>query len=338
MADRVVKLAVIGAGGIWNGAHTKNLALLGGNQVVAVCDIAEPALRKAAEANKARAYDHMDKLFAAEKDLDAVIACTPPTVRRQVVEGAARLHLPVFVEKPPAFALDDARQIVRIVRERKTPVFVGFMYRHLPAVDRLRELIAGRPVNLVQSSFFCPAATGWNLPGWFYLKDRSGGHVLDQAIHVMDLVRFLAGDITRVFTLGNNVVRPKAADFTIEDSSSTVLRFAGGASGTHVHSWAHSEFVGFVTIIGKDYRLTLQLDQKLSGFVGDRKVDEVLPTPPAGATHHYYETQAFLQAVRTGDFTPLRSPYPDAAKSLATVVAMNESIESQAPVDVAADF
>lgn len=334
MEERTLRLAIVGTGGIWN-AHANNLKTLGGGQVVAVCDINEDNRRKAADASGARAYADVAALLRGEPDLDAVISCTPPGARREVIEAAAERGLPVFVEKPPAASLDDARAVLAIVARTQTPVGVGFMYRYLPAVNRLRALIAeAGPINLVQSDFLCPAATEWGIPAWFFLKARSGGHIMDQAIHVMDLVRYLAGDVTEVFTLGNNVICPKGPDFTVEDSSATALRFAGGASGTHVHSWSHHEFTGHVTVIGRDYRLTLTLDSHLGGFVGDQKIDEAFPGPPDGCSHHFEEMRAFLAAVRAGDFSALRSPFADAAGSLATVLAMNRSIETGQPVAV----
>ena len=294
----------------------------------------DPVFRRAAESLGARAYADIGEMFRAETDLDAVISCTPPTVRRAVIEAAAARDLPVFVEKPPAASLTDAKDILAAIARKGAPVCVGFMYRYLPAVDRLRQLLAGRPVNLIQSDFLCPAATEWGIPPWFFLKERSGGHVLDQAIHVMDLVRYIAGDVTQVFTLGNNVICPKGPDFTVEDSSATALRFASGASGTHVHSWSHHEFAGHITVIGRDYRLTLTLDSHLSGFVGDERIDEEFAGPPPGCSHHYEEMKAFLAAVRASDFSTLRSPYADAARSLATVLAMNRSIDSGQPETV----
>jgi predicted dehydrogenase len=339
--SKKVKLGAVGTGGIW-ATHARNLALLNENgnenQVVAVCEVNDERRAQAASTLGARGYATIDEMLQGEAELDGLIACTPPTVRRQIVEAAAPRKLPVFLEKPPAANIEDAAEIVRIVRDADLPVVVGFMYRYLPAVSRLKELIGEQPISLVQSSFFCPAATVWKLPGWFYIKERSGGHVLDQAVHVMDLVRYIAGDITQVHTFGNNVICPKNDEFTIEDASSTNLRFASGASGTHVHSWSHREFTGFMTVIGKEFRLTLHLDSQLSGFVGEEKIDESFPAPPEGASHHYDEMGAFLEAIRSGEFQALRSPFPDAAKSLATVLAMNKSIESGRVEDVQLDF
>jgi predicted dehydrogenase len=333
--DKTVKIGAIGVGGIWK-AHAKNLSLLGGNRVVAMCDM-NPEHRSMAEAIGANFYSSVNAMVEAESELDAVISCTPPVARLEVVKAAAALQarrgraLPVFVEKPPAFSVQDARSIVEISQTQDLPVFVGFMYRHFPIVDRMKELVGERPIHLVQSSFYCPAATIWQLPGWFYIKERSGGHILDQAIHSIDLIRYFAGDIAQVHTFGNNTLKPKSETFTIEESSSTNLRFASGASGSHLHSWTHSKMAVTLTLIGEDFQVTLGLDETLSGYIGDHQINETIPACPAEASHHYDEMKAFLQAVRSNDFNIMRSPYSDAAKSLATVIAMNRSIESGAP-------
>lgn len=334
MPGNTLNIAAVGTGGIWN-AHAKNLSVIGGNKIVAVCDVNDDNRKKHAEANNARGYADIRQMLAAEKEIDAIVACTPPTVRLQIVEAAAERGIPVFLEKPPAFSLDDARKIVAVVEKTRLPVVVGFMYRYLAAVDRLKQLIGSEPINLVQSSFYCPGATIWKLPAWFYIKEKSGGHVLDQAVHVMDLIRYVAGDITSVYTLGNNVICPKSPTFTMEDSSSTTMRFASGASGTHVHTWAHNKFTGFLTVFGKEFKLTIELDLKLTGYVGDKVIDETFAPPPQGCSHHYEEMRVFLDAVRTKNYGTLRSPFPDAAKSLATVLAMNQSIDRGLPVAVA---
>jgi len=329
-----LKLGAVGVGGIYR-AHANNLKLMGGNQVVAFCDMNEVHRSMADEAG-GRFYTDVAAMLEAEPDLDALISCTPPVARRAVVQAAADFSerngrpLPVFVEKPPAFSLDDARFIAGVVKSTGLPVFVGFMYRYLPVVDRVKELLEGRPIHLVQSSFFCPALTKWNLPAWFAIKERSGGHILDQAVHSIDLIRYLAGDITKVQTFGNNILKTKSETMTIEESSSTNLRFASGASGAHIHSWSHDEFKVSVGLIGADFHLKIDLDSHLTGFVGDLTLDETFCGPPEGASHHYAEMVAFLAAVRAADFAALRSPYLDAAKSLATVLAMNQSIESGA--------
>lgn len=337
MEKRVLKLGAVGTGGIW-GAHASNLAHIGDNQVVAVTEINPERREEIASALGARGYASTAEMLAGEPELDAIISCTPPVARLEVVREAATRGIPVFLEKPPASTLDDAAAIVSLVRDHDFPVVVGFMYRWFPVLDRLKELIGDRQINLIQSVFTCPAATSWKLPGWFYIKERSGGHILDQAVHMMDLLRFVGGDITEVQTYGNNVICPKSEEFTIEDSSSTSYRFASGASGVHIHSWANNEFKVAFTVYGKEFALTVELDNRIHGKIEGEAIDESYAATDEGQSHHLGEMRAFLDSVRSGDFSGARSLYPDAAKSLATVLAMNESIESGQPVKVRLNF
>lgn len=330
MMDGELSLAIVGTGGIAK-AHRKNLEAIGGNRVVAVADVNEGNLKEAANDLGARPYADFGELFAKEEELDGLVLCTPPTVRKDVIAAACERSIPVFCEKPPARTDGDAAEIVDIVEGSGNIVSVGFMYRYLPAVDRLKALIADEKPNFVQGTFLCSPALTRTIPGWFFIKEESGGHVVDQAIHVMDLIRFIAGDICEVHTLGNNVVCPKADDFTVEDSSSTTMRFASGASGTHVHSWAYRKFIGEVTLTGAEHRLNLRLNDVLQGWVGDQDIDEKFDSSPTGDIH-YWEMEVFLNAIRTGDASQIRSTYADAAKTLATVNAMNRSIDEGRPV------
>lgn len=330
MTDKELALAIVGTGGIAK-AHRKNLAALGGNKVVAVADVDADNLKEAAETLDARPYADFNEMFAKEQALDALILCTPPTVRRDVIAAACDRGIPVFCEKPPARTDGDARQIVELVEKSGNIVSVGFMYRYLPAVEYIKSLIAKEKLNTVQGTFLCNPALTRAIPGWFFIKDKSGGHVVDQAIHVMDLIRFIAGDVCEVHTLGNNVVCPKASDFTVEDTSSTAMRFASGASGTHVHSWAYRKFVGEITLTGAEFRLTLRLNDFVQGWIGSEEINEKFDPAPTGDCH-YWEMEVFLAAVRAGDASSIRSPYADAAKTLATVNAMNQSIDEGSPV------
>jgi predicted dehydrogenase len=333
MTQQPLRIGAVGLGGIWN-EHAKNLAMMGGNTVVAVCDVNVEIRTKAAAELGARAYADIDEMFATEK-LDGAISCTPAVARRAAAQAAARHAVPLFVEKPPAASIEDGLAISRIVAQSTAPVFCGFMYRTFPSVARLKQLIEGRKIVTVQSAFLCPAATHWGIPPWFFIKERSGGHVLDQAIHSIDLIRYFAGDIAEVHTFGANVVRSKTDDFTIEDTSSTNLRFTSGAVGAHVHSWVHDVMSVSLSLIGESFNLRLDLDEKLTGFIDDQQINESLPAKPEGArSHHYYEMEAFLSAIRSNDFSMLLSPYSDAVKSLAVVLAMNESIERGTSVPV----
>ena len=343
-------LAIIGAGSIGT-RHLSNLEFIGGNRVVAVCDADDAQATKLASRAGARTYPSVDAMFDAERGLDAVLICVPPGIRRQVFERAAERNVAVFCEKPPADSLEHAHAVACIVRDSGILCMAGFNMRYLPPVQRLRELITGRPVNLVLSTYLsCPALTGGFRP-WFFEKDRSGGPLVDQGIHLVDLMRYLVGEITSVHTLGNNVARPKGPGFTVEDTAVSTIRFESGAAGHHVHSWAAPWGATTFAVNGPDFHLALEVSGSpgVFGTIGDPNgegtaVRDEFPQRPSmgrgdsrstGAPSdippdfmHYQEMATFLHAVRTGDTSGILSSYADGMRSLAVVLAMNRSVES----------
>ncbi len=346
--SRDLAVGVIGAGNI-AARHLANLEFMGGNRIVGVCDIDFERANELAGQYGAKPYSDPGELIESEVELDAVVICTPPTVRRSIIELISSRGIAFYCEKPPADTLEEAEAIVQLVEECSLICSVGFHMRYSPAVDHFRAVTGGRIFNFVRSISAGSIALSRSLDDWFYIKEKSGGHVMDQAIHFIDLMRFVVGDITQVQTFGNNAVCPKADDFTIEDTTCTNIRFENGASGSHIHSWATPTGIHDLTVAGEDFTLSLQahsppqvvgktgrfgetqssVDETFaqgppmgrSGRVSGKRAPEDPPDPP-----HYESLRVFLEAVRTGDRSLIRSPYHDAVRSLAAVLAMNRSI------------
>ena len=349
MSNNLV-LGIVGAGNIAT-RHLANLAFLSRNRVVGVCDLDLDRAEALSGQYGAKPYADFEEMFIREPGLDAVVICTPPTVRRSIFELAIERGIGVYCEKPPADTLEEAKYIARIVDESGIICSVGFHMRYSPAVDRFRELMEDKTVNFVQSISAGFAAATRSLDNWFFIKEKSGGHITDQAIHFIDLMRLVVGDITRVQTFGNNIVCPKTDDFTIEDTTCTNIRFATGASGSHIHSWAAQRGKNELTIAGADFTFSLVAHSppRLSGWIGkpgqeQEKIELTFPQGPAMGRGgrisakrkaedppdppHCESMQVFLDAIRTGDRRRIRSPFSNAVQSLATVLAMNRSIDS----------
>jgi hypothetical protein len=129
-------------------------------------------------------------------------------------------------------------------------------------------------------------------------------------------------------------LRPKAEEFDIEDSSSTTPLRQRRFRRAH-HSWTHKAFRGERDAHRQRLRFTLELDSHLHGYVWRaRKSTKRLPRPTRRLLAPLRRNALLLEALRTRDFSTLLSPIADATQSLATVLAMNESIDSGAPVDV----
>lgn len=332
---KTVKLGIIGAGHIFWNSHWNNLSGMDGVELAAVCDPSEGSQKRAREEIGARTYADVASLVAAESEVDALLNFSPPFVRKQAIEAAIRLDVPVFVEKPVAGTVKEAGEILALLEASPVPVSVGFMWRYMPAVNRCRELLEGKQVTHVYSEFFCPAITQWGVADWFFKKEISGGPIVDQAIHLFDLIRYLVGDVEAVMSFGANVVRQPDEAFTIEDSSSTILKFASGTTGAHNHSWVHDLYGGSVTLRTEHDRLTVDLvEERLSGVVDGDALDFEVPQAEAGKNDHCRELEVFLDAVRTKDFSAVRSGYADATRSLAVAEAVNDAMASGELVNV----
>ncbi len=325
-----VRFAIIGCGRI-SGLHVENLqSLLGATDVlVGACD----SLIDRAEAMVAhaggRAYSDAAAMLDAEKP-DAVIICTPPFVREEPIRACCERRIPFLCEKPPAADWDAARRIADLVGAADLLHSVAFMYRYHLGSDEYHRWMAGRTPAVVVSAFGCGPLYEPDFPAWFKLMERSGGPIMDQAVHAFDTIRYLVGDITDVYAFGSNLHFPLADDMTIPESAAISFRFASGAIGTHYHSWADKLWIGQVDVRTGDDRVLMEIgDGTLTGLIGGEEKKYSESGPP-----HRRELEYFIKALETGDRSLVRSTYADAAATLSVCLAANKSILTGDPQQV----
>ena len=257
--------------------------------------------------------------------------------------------VPFLCEKPPAQSLEEAREIVRILKECELVHSVGFNQRYSPSVDRCVELLDGRPVSMVDAAVISDAGLTRNLTDWFYLKEKSAG-LFDSTVHTLDVIRYIAGEVTAAHAFASNMTIPISARFTCEDSMSINLKFASGAIGTVLLSWACAQRRNTLTFSGEQFQLSLKtIPPRIEGAKGKpggqaQKISEIIPQGPAmgrsGKIHpnrkpedppdppHFQETKVFLDAIRSQSTGEIRSDFADAARTTALLHAIETSILS----------
>ena len=327
-----LKIGIIGTGKVAK-AHIHNIRAMGRDKIVAVADLDDADREAAVAATGAKGYEDF-RMMIDDFRFDAVLLMMSPGQRYTALEMLCERRIPIFCEKPPASSNGEAFKLADVVEQSGTKVAVSFIYRYLPAVDRLKELLAGRRINLVQSRFLCPAATEWHRDPEVYRRNDSGGPTIEQVIYALDLIRYLVGEMHSVYSIGSNLIVPKSEDFTIEDSSTTLIRFDSGATGEHTQSWAHHNVEKLLTLIGEKFALSFDFNNRVYGYIGDEQIDEQFDNPPDGLTIHSYELQAFLECVRTRNYASLRNAFTDSVNSLTAALAMNESLSSGQPVEL----
>jgi myo-inositol 2-dehydrogenase/D-chiro-inositol 1-dehydrogenase len=217
-----VRIGLVGAGGV-GARHARTLAGFDDVDLVAICDpVAASAEALAAEVDARYVRDVTDLLGLG---LDAVWLCVPPFAHGELELSVVRAGLPFFVEKPLAADLHVAERVAAAVAAAGLPTATGYHWRHLDTVGQACSSLAGRAVRLVNARWWGTTPP----PAWWSRQDRSGGQIVEQATHLLDLVRLMAGEIVEV-------VGGAAASSTdgrdVPDATSAVLRFDSGAVGT----------------------------------------------------------------------------------------------------------
>jgi predicted dehydrogenase len=139
----------------------------------------------------------------ADPQVQAVSVTLPNDLHREVGVAVARAGKHLWIEKPVGLTTDDAVAVAAAVADAGVQAAVGFNYRHVPAVDRARDLIASGAVGRVTHArfrlFSDYAADPEGALTWRYQRARGGSGVLgDLASHGVDLVRHLLGEVSEV--------------------------------------------------------------------------------------------------------------------------------------------
>ena len=299
------RVGIIGAGWI-AGVHLRVLSGFDDVQVVGIASRNPDSAGRLAESAGARVYpDYRSMLDAAA--LDAVFVCLPPYAAVEPALAVVDRGIALFAEKPLGLDEEWPARIAKAIHGKGVVSCVGYQWRYLEVVDRARELLESHPPQLVVGSWL------GETPGaeWWIRKDRSGGQILEQATHIFDLARYLAGEMEPTAAAGRRVPRPAYPDSDILDVTETSVRFASGAIGsfstTSLLAGPHRVELDMVS---DGLALTLEvLNARLVVRLGTGTT--TLAPPSEFDTPYELQNRAFIDAVQ-GKPNRIRSSYDDA--------------------------
>lgn len=178
-----------------------------------------------------------------EEDLDVLIVCLTNEIAPEVTIAGLEKGLHVFCEKPPGRDVED---IVKVIRhERAHPdlkLMYGFNHRYHESVQDALRLIHsgefGRIINM-RGVYGKSKLITFNQPDWRVKREIAGGGVLlDQGIHMVDLMRLFAGEFVDVQSLISN----GHWGYDVEDNAYALMRTADGIVGmlnSSATQWRH---------------------------------------------------------------------------------------------------
>jgi myo-inositol 2-dehydrogenase / D-chiro-inositol 1-dehydrogenase len=307
-----LRIAIVGCGRMGL-QHARSASQLG-HRVVVACDV-DIARASALAANHPGCEAVSDASGIRWGEVDAAFVCTPPFARGPVELFAARAGVPVFLEKPIGLSATQCLSALTAVRQAGTITSVGYMNRYRGSVQRVRSLLQGESVLGFAAHWVC---TAYRVP-WWGDPALSGGQLNEQCTHLIDLARYLVGDVAEV----NAFAQPSPDGAGGTASVSILLRFRNGALGTVICGClANEKQIGCRVFTARGQLVLDGWDFRFSPSPAFGDGSDLDPLEDVFLA----ECRAFLDAVRSGDASAVRCDLAEAVRTQRVVDAVRAAL------------
>ena len=222
-----VRIAVIGAGAIGK----KHIDVLrSDNPEYTLAGVADPAPEAHADARRLgyECYTTIEEMLENVSP-DGAVVSVPNQFHVTAGLACIERRIPIVIEKPVADSISEAFRLINAAEDAGVATLTGHHRRHNPIMRRAATIIEegalGRVVAAT-SVWLVHKPKGYHDLAW--RRQPGGGPVLINAIHEIDCLRMLCGDVESVQAIASNAVR----GFDVEDTAAAILRFESGALGT----------------------------------------------------------------------------------------------------------
>lgn len=310
----MLRVGIIGCGAIAQ-KHFDSFCEIPEAQVTALVSRNAQRARELAGGREIPVYPSCEALFAQDA-VDAVSICTPSGLHGEAAIAAANAKKHVIVEKPPEVTLQKIDAMINACRQNGVQLHCIFNSRYRPGNAFLKGAVeAGRFGRLLSAG----AQVRWYRTPQYYRDGDwrgtwaldGGGALMNQSIHFIDLLLWLAGEVSQVFGFAGTLLH----NIETEDTAVAALRFANGALGTFVGTT--SSYPGYpaeIHLTGErgsasirdgmltrwDFMDKHPLDHEAKAFMGS--ADNATASDPAAFSHASHKTQLWesVQAILTG--------------------------------------
>jgi predicted dehydrogenase len=317
---REIRIGIIGFG-FMGKTHTygyKTIPLYYSNlpfkiKLTGVCDAVKEVAENAKESLDFEfATDNPEDIFNRE-DIDVIDICTPNIYHRDGVLKALKAGKHVYCDKPLAASYEETKEIIDVLSQYKAITQMALQYRFFPATMRAKELIDEGRIGKIMSFRSCYLHSGSVDPkkpiGWKQDKKFGGGGVLfDLGSHVLDIMYYLLGEYSAIFT-ETRVVYPQRpdkqgnmVDIEADDVAFMLVRMKQGGVGTieasKVATGANDELRFEIHGDKGSVRFNLMDPNWIEYY------DNTLPDVPLGGEKGYTKIECVQRFNKPGDSFP----------------------------------
>ncbi len=325
----MIKIGIMGAGGVSRAHLPGYIENSSRAKVVAVSDLLEKAARDLASklGPDVRTYGDFNELLEKE-ELDAVDICLPHNLHASAIIAAAQKVKTIMVEKPLCISMEEADAIRSAVKDKGVNLIAAHTSIFTPSVQdakRLSQGLVGRTYEIITNESFVLE----DLRGSWRTKkaEMGGGELIDTGYHPLYRILYLSSsDPVEVYAATQRF----RLDMEGEDSALLTIKFADGSLGQVNTSWAYENPYGYHSfyIIGEKGQLYGEgnfLGYKIKGFAeATRKYDWKDP---------FIVEVGHMIDVAEGKAQPLQG-IDDAYKVMKLATAAYRSVEAGTPVKV----
>ncbi len=247
------------------------------------------------------------------RELDALFVCTPPFVRGPVEVQAVNRGVHLFMEKPLGVSAEQCAPLVAALRASPVITAVGYMNRYRSWMQGIRDQLAGAEILGITANW---SGRRYGVP-WWADTHKSGGPINEQATHLIDLCRYLVGEIVEV----KGIVDPVAEDADGAEGAVLSLRFANDSIGTMFYSCRAKEKLIDLLVYTVDSRIHLT-DWDF------HPIGEASRSCVADTDVFTDEVRAFFAVIEGGARGTIRSDLFDALRTQRVVDAVRRSVRS----------
>lgn len=298
---------MVGTGGFAS-RHLGTLAALD-EEITVVGHVSRSAPRADAAASRwgGRPFTNVADLLAREA-VDAAWITVIPAAHGGIEEALIDAGVPFLVEKPLAADPDTPERLARKIHAQGLVTAVGYQWRAMDTVEWVRDLLTETPPRMIRAAWH----GGTPPPAWWRKEAESGGQIVEQATHLIDIVRALVGEIEVVAAAEDRRSRPAYPEMDVASATTVLIRAGpdgtpGVVTATCLLDGASEEAAVEFACDGRRIRIT-RAGAMVDG--GGTRTERRLGNDPV-----VEQNRAFLAAVRAGRRDGPYSTYDDALKT-----------------------
>jgi len=320
-----VKVGIVGAGYI-AGVHAGILANDERVALTAIHDVVEESARKLAGKHAMSSVRSPGEVIDR---CDAIYITTPNTKHVALALAAAGQNKHVFCEKPLATNVADAEAVVEKANQSRGIFQVGHNRRFAPVYANLKQMLS--ETHPPHSAHVKMNRGELLKPEWTGDPNITGGYLYETPIHMLDMMRFLFGEVETLYAVGSKHEYAETDDFSV------LLKFVNGMHATLATaadaSWLFpfervEVFCHHVTIVTREME-SLGYSSNLAGHFNEQSMQQL---PRDEKWGYVQEDRAFIDAIVNKSAPPVTAV--DGLMSVKLVNAVYESVRSGAPVAI----